>query len=49
MTILLMLATEFIGRIEMEMAQVVKPFMLKSRNRLFKVNSRFVQDSVSSL
>ena len=44
MTIALMLATEFIGGIEMEMVRVVKPFMFKLREQ-----SRFVKDSVSSL
>ena len=44
MTIALMLATEFIGGIEMEMVRVVKPFMFKLREQ-----SRFVKDSVSFL
>ena len=49
MTIALMPPTEFIGGIEMEMVQVVKPFMFKSRYRWFREQSRFVKDSVSSL
>ena len=49
MTVPLMLATEFTGGIEMEMARVVKPFMFKLRYRWFKDNSRFVKDSLSSL
>ena len=49
MTIALMPATEYIGGIEMEMVQVVKPLMFKSRYRWFREQSRFVEDSVSSL